>query len=1086
MIAQPKYKKDKEIVSEFEAQVKEIRLQLGEQLRCLEQQSELRTQLLQDFQDFFRRRAELDMEYARGLDRLVERFLGRSRGTSTRDVAALRRDQSMLSPVNCWHLLLNQTRRESHDRATQSDIYLNNVAPRFGQIAEDSTRLFKKCREIGQQVQEEVLKVFGEVGMAMRTYHMYNAEYLAALSKLRETEKQMGKTGEPAAGPLKLDEKTQRRGNFRKIEKMKEKRQAKFTESKLKATKARNEYLLSLQATNAALHKYYVYDLSDLIDCCDLGYHACLSRALKIYLSTEVNVDASRRTALCGVEQAVDALDPHGDKNRFMESSDMVFCCPQRFDFQSHMGDDLAQISAQAPMKFELMQRCQQLKCRLETLDLESEEVKKTLEATLQALTDLLAADSCDVAEAFQQSLSLESVRSAAESHASKQHAAKRRANQHETENFYFIKFKDYLDRSGLITKLQAKHDLMQKALDENAMAESSSSGVKRTLRSRHQDSGQAVPLVVESCIRFINLCGLQHQGIFRVPGSQAEVNEIKDEFEKGEDPLADDHNMHDIDSVAGVLKLYFRGLKNPLFPRENFSDFIACVQLENSYERALSIHKVILTMPPSVIVVMRYLFAFLNHLSQFSDENMMDAYNLAVCFGPTLMPVPEGEDQVACQAPVNELMKSIIQLHEAVFPGPHEVLGPIYEKCMMGEDFCDVITESVIPEEADQDMEPRSSDDESEPIEAIAKFDYIGRTARELSFKKGASLLLHSRASADWWEGRHNGVDGLIPHQYIVVQDTDDTFSDSLSQKGESEASSGPLQEDKASKHDIHSPIEHFQEAPYDRFRWRTDSSLSMHEMPRRGSDGRSPAHCPGGYSEGIPRTLSVPPPGLQSVARVGSRRSAGIPPPLDSPERRRLGSTGSCVGIVGLQPFRGVTGTPESPTSRSSTSSSRHSSTDEPRPFLDMDIEDKMRLELSGLREIQRQSSARHTPDLVLDTLDTLKQQPGPPVLSTFVVPPSSPGHRACAPSIASSMHSATTTVTGPGLAVNTSVRRSASSASEIMTTFRPVLEAKLSSQLKTQGSYKARPPAPPNAPAPSQARLGGGGTPPGSCTM
>ena len=56
--------------------------------------------------------------------------------------------------------------------------------------------------------------------------------------------------------------------------------------------------------------------------------------------------------------------------------------------------------------------------------------------------------------------------------------------------------------------------------------------------------------------------------------------------------------------------------------------------------------------------------------------------------------------------------------------------------------------------------------------IEAIAKFDYVGRSPRELSFKKGASLLLYHRASEDWWEGRHNGVDGLIPHQYIVVQD--------------------------------------------------------------------------------------------------------------------------------------------------------------------------------------------------------------------------------------------------------------------------------------------------------------------------
>lgn len=55
-----------------------------------------------------------------------------------------RRDQNLLSPVNCWYLLLNQVRRESKDHATLSDIYLNNIIMRFMQISEDSTRMFKK------------------------------------------------------------------------------------------------------------------------------------------------------------------------------------------------------------------------------------------------------------------------------------------------------------------------------------------------------------------------------------------------------------------------------------------------------------------------------------------------------------------------------------------------------------------------------------------------------------------------------------------------------------------------------------------------------------------------------------------------------------------------------------------------------------------------------------------------------------------------------------------------------------------------------------------------------------------------------
>lgn len=46
-----------------------------------------------------------------------------------------------------------------------------------------------------------------------------------------------------------------------------------------------------------------------------------------------------------------------------------------------------------------------------------------------------------------------------------------------------------------------------------------------------------------------------------------------------GNDPLTDEENNHDINSVAGVLKMYFRNLDNPLFPKEKFNDLIACVR---------------------------------------------------------------------------------------------------------------------------------------------------------------------------------------------------------------------------------------------------------------------------------------------------------------------------------------------------------------------------------------------------------------------------------------------------------------------------------------------------------------------------
>lgn len=61
------------------------------------------------------------------------------------------------------------------------------------------------------------------------------------------------------------------------------------------------------------------------------------------------------------------------------------------------------------------------------------------------------------------------------------------------------------------------------------------------------------------------------------MPGAQVDINQFKEAFEKGEDPLVN-ITGRDMNSVAGVLKLYFRELKDPLFPRDMFDAFMACI----------------------------------------------------------------------------------------------------------------------------------------------------------------------------------------------------------------------------------------------------------------------------------------------------------------------------------------------------------------------------------------------------------------------------------------------------------------------------------------------------------------------------
>ncbi|KAG5275072.1 hypothetical protein AALO_G00143240 [Alosa alosa] len=435
----------------------------------------------------------------------------------------------------------------------------------------------------------------------------------------------------------------------------------------------------------------------------------------------------------------------------------------------------------------------------------------------------------------------------------------------------------------------------------------------------------------------------------------------------------------------------------------------------------------------------MRYLFAFLNHLSQYSDENMMDPYNLAICFGPTLMPIPDGQDPVACQAQVNEVIKTIIIHNELIFPSPRELDGPLYEKCMTGgEEYCDSPhSEPGTIDEADNGTEPHTSDDEVEQIEAIAKFDYTGRTPRELSFKKGASLLLYHRASEDWWEGRHNGVDGLIPHQYIVVQDLDDAFSDNLSQKADSEASSGPVLDDKSSsKNDLQSPCEHNPEYPFGgvmgRVRLRSDGAA----IPRRRS---GETHSPPRGTDTPPRAAACP----SSPHKVAVSRGR-----IESPEKRRLGTFGSAGSIN--YPDRKTY--PEGHPLRPVPGATRHSSLGDHKSLeaealaesvmcvYSQDIEKTMNTALHELRELERQNTAKQAPDVVLDTLEPLKNpassEPGSPLHTIVIRDPDAAMRRSCS-----------------------------GSSSEMMTTFKPALSARLA------GSQLRPPPMRPQRPAPPQ---------------
>ena len=98
----------------------DVRVQLGEQLRCLDSRLETQVALVQELQDYFRRRAEVELEYSRGLDKLARSLTLRHKEQK------LKREQwPLFSSYSCWQQLV--TVRWEGDFASGSDSHSDSL-----------------------------------------------------------------------------------------------------------------------------------------------------------------------------------------------------------------------------------------------------------------------------------------------------------------------------------------------------------------------------------------------------------------------------------------------------------------------------------------------------------------------------------------------------------------------------------------------------------------------------------------------------------------------------------------------------------------------------------------------------------------------------------------------------------------------------------------------------------------------------------------------------------------------------------------------------------------------------------------------
>ncbi|RUS71837.1 hypothetical protein EGW08_020400 [Elysia chlorotica] len=145
------------------------------------------------------------------------------------------------------------------------------------------------------------------------------------------------------------------------------------------------------------------------------------------------------------------------------------------------------------------------------------------------------------------------------------------------------------------------------------------------------------VPNFVHHCILAVESKGLMHDGLYRVSGNMAEIQRLRCAVDKD-----DNYNLYDaqwdVNVLTGALKLFFRELKEPVFPFHMYNTFIQAIGKENAKDRSSAFKKAVSDLPRCNYFTLKELFNHLCKVIEFSHENRMQVQNIAIVFGPTLM----------------------------------------------------------------------------------------------------------------------------------------------------------------------------------------------------------------------------------------------------------------------------------------------------------------------------------------------------------------------------------------------------------------------------------------------------------------
>ncbi|EJD07051.1 uncharacterized protein FOMMEDRAFT_118141 [Fomitiporia mediterranea MF3/22] len=195
--------------------------------------------------------------------------------------------------------------------------------------------------------------------------------------------------------------------------------------------------------------------------------------------------------------------------------------------------------------------------------------------------------------------------------------------------------------------------------------------GVDLTFLVRRESGGEvpldAVPRVLELCLKEIEDRGLTEQGIYRVAGATTEVSALREALNNGQTHI---DRYTDINAVCGVVKYWFRVLPETVIPELFFEPIVEAARLPDLDERLAKIREVVHLFPRAHFSVLKRLAEHMDRVVDYEEQNHMTPDNLAVVICPNLLRAPNNNFGLIMKnmGPLTVLFKALITHIHVIF----------------------------------------------------------------------------------------------------------------------------------------------------------------------------------------------------------------------------------------------------------------------------------------------------------------------------------------------------------------------------------------------------------------------------------